>query len=126
MVAALKGDYLVGLADGTTHLPVGLFINNAVGNPFENTPAVASGKAPFVSAMGNYEVDLYETHASTATALTDPALVYAAGAPLYASKNGFLTVEAPASGNGVHPLIVGYVTKAPNGLDPWLGVKLAV
>ena len=67
--------------------PLGVFVNSAAGNDFENQPAVASGKNTYVSAQGTYGNQLYETsHLTTGAALT-----YAAGDSLFASKNGYLT-----------------------------------
>jgi hypothetical protein len=47
------GDNYVGgpvAAVGTSGVrPLGVFINTAAGNDFENQPAVASGKGPYVS-----------------------------------------------------------------------------
>ena len=40
---------------------LGVFINNAVGNAFENQPGVASNRGPYVSAQGTYANRLYET-----------------------------------------------------------------
>lgn len=67
--------------------PVGLFINDAAGNANENTPAVASGKCPFVRG-GTVGVKVYETQVQLAS--TNP-LTYSVGDFLYASVNGFLT-----------------------------------
>lgn len=74
------GNYVVGMR------PLGLFINDALGNAFENTPGVASGKGPFLrgGAVGD---KLYETQDLTSGA----DLVYNIGDRLYASKNGYLT-----------------------------------
>lgn len=67
--------------------PLGVFINNAVGRPYENTPGPASGIGPYVSGMGTFGNSLYET-----LNIDDAAgLVYAAGQPLFASLNGYLT-----------------------------------
>jgi len=41
--------------------PVGVFINYVAGYFFENTPALASSKSPYVSAQGTYANSLYET-----------------------------------------------------------------
>jgi len=72
--------------------PLGVFINSATGNPYENTPAVASGVGPYVSGMGTYGSALYETDLIVAiggdAAGTD--LVYSTGNQLVASRNGFL------------------------------------
>lgn len=66
---------------------LGVFINSANGNPYENTPGPASGKGPYVSAMGTYGNALFETQNIDTAA----ALVYAVGNELVASKNGYLT-----------------------------------
>ena len=72
--------------------PIGLFINNAVGRPYENTPGPASGKGPYVSAMGTYATSLYETQAIGAAGAyaAGDDLVYTVGQPLMASRNGYL------------------------------------
>lgn len=68
-------------------VPLGVFINGANGNPYENTPGPASGKGPYVSAMGSYGNQLFETKD-----LNDgSALLYAVGQKLLASVNGYLT-----------------------------------
>jgi len=84
-----------------TYRPLGVFINSASGNAYENTPAVASGIGPYVSAMGTYASALYET--DTIAAVADAGagggqayatigtnLVYTTGNELIASRNGFL------------------------------------
>jgi hypothetical protein len=72
--------------------PLGVFINSASGNPYENTPAVASGVGPYVSGMGTYASALYETDLIFAVAgnAAGTDLVYATGNQLVASRNGFL------------------------------------
>ena len=81
------GDDAVGGEKGTKVL--GVFINNASGNAFENLPGVASNRGPYVSAQGTYANRLYETRDITdAGALTT---AYASGVELVASRNGFLT-----------------------------------
>ena len=117
-VAGLKGDLLVG-ACARDERPLGLFINNAAGNPFENTPAVASEKGPFVHCLGACQVDVYETHADDGAGA--PLADYAAGDLLYSSANGLLTKE-----EGVDQIAVGVVVKAPTASDPWLGLLLLV
>lgn len=66
--------------------PVGVFINNAGGNAFENTPGAASGKGPYVSAQGTYGNSLFETQEQVLAA----AITYQAGQQLIASINGYL------------------------------------
>jgi len=69
--------------------PLGLFINDAIGNAFENTPGPASGRAPYVCGSGScVGVSLWETQQQISGS---SALVYAAGDLLYASVNGLLT-----------------------------------
>lgn len=73
--------------------PVGLFINTAVGNAYENTPGPASGLGPYVSAMGTYASQLYETQALVALGGTLPQgadITYISGVPLITSLNGYL------------------------------------
>ena len=108
-IAFARGDvgsnYIGGaLAAGSTDdqyvSPLGLFINTAVGNAYENTPGVASGKGPYVSSQGTYASSLYETQAQTTaydSAIGDD-IVYTAGIPLMASLNGYLTAGVKADG----------------------------
>lgn len=68
--------------------PLGLFINDAVGNAFENTPGPASGRAPYINGLATVGVTLWETQTQIGASTT---LVYAPGNLLYASVNGLLT-----------------------------------
>jgi len=68
-------------------VPLGIFINDSLGNPYENTPGVASGRGPYLSAQGCIGVTLWETQNLTSGA----DLTYAPGNSLYASANGLLT-----------------------------------
>lgn len=72
--------------------PLGLFINSASGNAYENQPGAASGKGPYVSGMGTYASQLFESQALvTIGALTlGDDVTYIAGVPLIASINGYL------------------------------------
>ena len=76
-------------------IPVGVFVNDALGNAFENTPGVASGKGTYMSGQGTYANQLYETqilHADGTIGLQAADLpAYAPGMLLYASQNGYLT-----------------------------------
>jgi len=74
-------------APAATERVLGVFINNAVGNSFENQPGVASNRGPYVSAQGSYGNKLYETSQLGAAA----DLTYTVGDQLVASKNGYLT-----------------------------------
>lgn len=81
--------------------PVGLFINNAAGNAYENSPAVASGNAPYVSSQGTYGCALFETQALTGsgTGSAGDDILYEVGDQLWASQNGFLTTANTAAGD---------------------------
>lgn len=88
------GGPLALASKGTNHIPLGIFINSANGNSFENTPGTASGKGPYVSSQGTYGNSLFETYNLD----TGAALTYAVGDQLIASLNGYLTnVEASNS-----------------------------
>ena len=95
-LVAASGGGTASTASGSSlprnYTPVGLFINNAVGNAYENTPGPASGLGPYVSAMGTYASQLYETQALAAIgALGIGAdLPYISGVGLIASLNGYL------------------------------------
>lgn len=73
---------------------VGVFINDANGNAFENTPGTASGKGPYVSAQGTFGNQLFETQVLDGTSVTGFAtgddLTYVTGLKLMASVNGYL------------------------------------
>lgn len=87
------GPVLVNAAYVLNTRPLGLFINDALGNSFENTPGVASGKGPFIRG-GAVGVKIYETQQQTAVgggAVGDALTAYANGQKLYASVNGYLT-----------------------------------
>jgi hypothetical protein len=74
--------------------PLGLFINDAAGYPYQNLPAAASGQGPYVSGQGTMGARLFETQNLGGGA----DLVYAVGDALIASRNGYLT-NVEDSGN---------------------------
>lgn len=82
------GPVQVAAAYVAGQVPLGLFINDALGNAFENTPGTASGRAPYMSGLGCMAVSLWETQQQIGGS---GALTYAAGDKLYASVNGLLT-----------------------------------
>jgi len=93
--------------------PVGLFVNDAAGAAFENSPAVASGKVAVMKAQASVEVDVYETR--NAADIAD--IVYAVGNLLYCSAQGLLTNEVSAEGT-----VIGVLTKAPSTSSPTIGL----
>jgi len=82
------GPVQVGAAYVAGQKPLGIFLNDAIGNAFENTPGVASGRGPYVSGQGSLGVQLWETQIQIGAST---ALTYAVGDSLYASVNGLLT-----------------------------------
>ncbi len=97
---AVGGAALVSSAYVAKTRPLGLFINDAVGNAYENLPAVASGKGPYLRG-GSAGVKIYETQVQTtlsyvggtlgAASVVGTDLTYSVGDKLYASVNGLLT-----------------------------------
>lgn len=114
MWAMASADYEADIS--SNHRVIGMFLNDAVGSPFENTPAVASGKVTVMMGDGEYETDLYETVTEGNLALAT-AWSASLGLPLYVSDFGLLTTENTGSP------IVGYVTKAPSTGNPFLGFR---
>jgi len=111
-VAFTRPDYGNGFHGGptkpsgsysTAQKPLGIFLNDSIGNAFENTPGVASGRGPYLCGNGSTVGDsLYETKvqlantaaggiAGDATVVAGTAITYAAGDKLYASINGLVT-----------------------------------
>lgn len=72
--------------------PLGLFINNATGNSYENLPAQASGVGPYVSGQGVYASAVFETQlvADTTSGTAGDDITYVNGLSLVASRNGYL------------------------------------
>ena len=92
-VAAISGGNDYTVVPGHTELqPVGLFVNDAAGAAFENSPAVASGKVTVMKAQASVEVDVYETR----NAANSADITYTVGNLLYSSDQGFLTNEVPS------------------------------
>jgi len=109
-VAALKdgANYTVVPADGSNK-PIGLFVNNAAGNPFDNAPAVASNKIAIAQKMASVEVDIYAD------------VTFKIGDKLYADENGYLT-----NVKGADDTVIGVVTKLPTTADPFLGLEMSI
>lgn len=78
----------------TGALPLGIFINDSIGNPFENTPGIASGRGPYIAGAGSTVGNsLYETKVQLTQGgnTAGNAITYAAGQRLYVSVNGLVT-----------------------------------
>ncbi len=78
----IGGNYVVN------QRPLGLYLNDAVGNAYENTPAVASMRGAYVKGLATVGVTLWETQQQIGGMA---ALTYTVGDKLYASVNGLLT-----------------------------------
>ena len=124
------GPVLVSSAYNVGLVPLGIFINDAIGNPFENTPGVASGRGPYVCGNGScLALSIYETKiqmgGSPGTAIT-----YAAGNKVYASVNGLITnVAADAYEYQVlanSQTLMGIVKVAPDANSSLLVIDLRV
>lgn len=117
-VAGISGNAEIAAAS-ETNTPVGWYLNDAVGNPYENSPAVASGKGVYYTLPGGLiRIDVYETHLEDGSA----ALTYAAKDKLYTSKWGMATNEAPGVGNDVGQEVIGIVLSIPTATDPFMTV----
>ena len=90
-------------AQASATVPIGVFLNNAAGLSYTNTPAVASGKGPYVSSQGTYANSLYETLSLGIAGGygAGSTLTYTTGMPLMASLNGYLMPAIDAAGPGV-------------------------
>lgn len=85
------GPTLISSAYQAGQQPLGILINDSIGNPFENTPGVASGKGPYVCGNGSCVANsIYETQVQIGGG-AGGSITYAPGNKLYASVNGFVT-----------------------------------
>jgi hypothetical protein len=107
-------------ASVTQVLPLGCFINSATGNPYENLPGVASGKGPYVAAMGTYGNRLYETQVLVTTnggTAAGTALTYVPGMKLVASQNGYLMPTVVFTGAALDPVDAGAAFNTLEGVN---------
>lgn len=111
-VAAFGPDNTAVPADGVNK-PAGIFFFDSADYPYQNLPTEASGKLAISCQMPIYEVDVYETYNTVASA----DIVYVAGDYLYASANGLLTNVESTEGT-----IIGVVSKAPTTENPTMVV----
>ncbi len=81
-------------AASTGAVPLGIFLNDSIGNPYENTPGIASGRGPYVTGWGSCVGNsLYETKVQLSVGgnTAGTAVTYSAGQRLVASINGLAT-----------------------------------
>lgn len=107
--------------------PLGFFLNDALGNAFENTPGVASGRAPYVCGSGScVGLSIYETKNISSGA----ALTWAVGDLVFASQNGLATNVAADNNRSETiaqgPTILGVVKVAPDANSSLLVLDLRV
>ena len=139
-VVAVAGDGLIGPADATSGTwvsdsttvsdgVVGVAVNDALGNPYESSSAVASNKVVYMHGTGTViKTDIYETKQQDGT--TD--IVYVAGDKLFASRNGLLTNSsgnvngAAALAGDPHMTVVGILLQKPTAADPCMVVQLRI
>jgi len=98
--------------------PLGCFINNAAGNPYENLPASASNKGPYVAAMGTYGNRLYETQFLIAAGpfAAGDSVAYLIGQDLISSVNGYLMPREVDNGGAPFSLdLAGLALEVENG-----------
>lgn len=119
-VAFARGDagggsnYVGGpAAVGTANVAIlGVFLLNANGNAFENTPGTASGKGAYASGCGTYANRLFEDAVLTGANAGNALTAYNVGQRLYASRNGYLTnaIFADYAANEAEQLWEGTLT----------------
>ena len=138
-VAFTRYDYGNGFIGGPVQVsssydakirPLGIFINDALGNAYENTPGVASGRGPYVCGTGSVVgVSLYETKQQVGGST---ALTYSSGDLLYASVNGLLTnryqdaYEYNVATTKADCTVMGVVKVAPDANNSLLVLDLRV
>lgn len=129
-VAGIVGAAEVGAATSEaagaeTNTPVGIVVRDAAGEAYESTSSIASGSITYLQGSNSLvEVPAYETVATDGTT----ALTYAAGAKLYASQNGLLTVAAGLIGGaaGADLTVVAVVVEPPVTSAPGMVVQLRI
>jgi len=128
-VVAVVGSAQIGPAAGDStnyDKVVGIAVNDAVGNPFESSSAVASQKVVYAHGSGTVlRTDIYETKQADGTA----TVTYLAGDLLYASQNGLLTNASGLAVSGVigKQTVVGIVLEAPSpGVDPMMALQMRI
>jgi len=124
------GNGFLGGPTGTSAkvVPLGIFINDAIGNAFENTPGVASGRGPYLCGYGTIGLSIYETQTMQAGGA---ALTYSVGDKLYASSNGFITNLAADSfeqntASGSSSTLIGILKVVPDANNSLMVLDLRV
>jgi len=134
-VVAVSGSGEIGPAagDSTTvyDAVVGVAVNDALGNPYESSSALASNKVVYAHGSGTvFKTDIYETKQTGGS--TD--LVYTAGEKIYASRNGLLTNvlgltaanQTAITAGSAYATVVGILLQKPTTTDPWMVVQMKI
>jgi hypothetical protein len=127
MVASQAGDW-TSTNGRYNRVPLGLFNGNSEGAPYQNNPAIGSGKVAIYMHGATLLVYLFETNnPATPFAAKTLSTAYAPGLLLYCSPYSLLTPDQPTAfnGDGVN-YAVGIVAKTPTSVDQELGLKLVV
>ncbi len=127
-VVAVVGNGEIGPCAGDSSsafdMAVGVAVNDAVGNAYESSSAVSSGKVVYAHGTGTvFSTDIYETVATDGTT----AVTYAYGDKLYSSQNGLLTNSSGmAETPGALHTLIGLVLTAPDASDPYMAVQMRI
>jgi len=131
-VVATAGSGTIGAAagDSTTVFDkvVGIAVNDAVGNPYESSSAVGSGKVVYAHGSGTViSTDIYETKKADGT--TPVAYVY--GDKLYASQNGLIINEdgltskvSDTATKWANCTQIGILLKVPTASDLYMNFQM--
>jgi hypothetical protein len=124
------GPVQISAANDVLIRPLGIFINDAVGNAFENTPGVASNRGPYLCGSGTtIGVTLWESQVQVASS---NAVTYNVGDKLYASINGFLTnvvgdaYENSGGLTNTSPTLIGILKVVPDANNSLMVLDLRV
>jgi hypothetical protein len=129
------GPIKIGSNYDASVVPLGIYLNDALGNAYENTPGVASGRGPYVCGSGSVVgLSLYETKQQSALgggSVGDALTAYNVGDKIYASVNGLATnrandayeAQAPVSAT---PTLIGIVKVAPDATGTLLVIDLRI
>jgi hypothetical protein len=138
-IVCTYGESIIGPAVGTitghtgsygdsTNLDpvVGIAVNNAVGNPYESSSAVASQKVVYAHGTGTViSTDIYETHEYVTSS---NAITYAYGDYMYCSANGLLTNKQGLMVKNVvgSQTVVGILLQKPTSTAPYMVVQFRI
>lgn len=127
-VVAIRANGLIGAAAGdgaNFDNVVGIAVNDAVGNPYESSSAVASQKVVYAHGSGTvFSTDIYE--AVTEAGAGNP-VTYANGDLMYASQNGLLTNASGCIGGAAgNQTVIGILLQKPTQTDPFMVVQMKI